>query len=68
MFNRDMFGDIHRKRGFTHRGAPSHDDEITALKTRGHAIQVGEARGHTRDIIIALTVIELINTLYHFGQ
>ncbi|CRI63137.1 hypothetical protein THIOKS11170027 [Thiocapsa sp. KS1] len=57
----DMLGHVHRERGFAHRRAPRHDDEIRGLQPRGHHVEVGEAGRQPGDGLVAL--IECVDAL-----
>ena len=65
---RDMFDDIHRQRGFAHRGPRGDHDQLARLQARCHAIKIDVTRGKADHVVLVFAAVEHVDTLDSFGQ
>jgi hypothetical protein len=68
LLNRDMLTDVQGKRGFTHRGTTRHNNQVARLHAGRHTIQIDKATRNAGNFTRVVLMIQLVNTLYHFGQ
>ena len=68
LLNRNVLGNIHRKRSFTHRRTTRNNHQITFLQPRRHFIQRRKARRHAGHIIHMLALVQLIDHFQHIFE
>ena len=49
--DRDIVGDVDRKRGFSHRGARGEDDQFRRLEAGSFVVQIGVTGGKAGDAL-----------------
>jgi hypothetical protein len=66
--DRHVFADVHRKCRLTHRRTARDDDQLAAVHTRSHAVQINKAGWRAGHVAWIGGVIQRVDPLDHLGQ